>query len=288
MSSMTALMPGQKEALPNNRPKDGDIITDAKRGPHVYADVNRPRYYSDRVNQDSANLENLSGVQRDAQLDWLKAYTGLDNKDNNFSGYYGHYGIWRNPSMSNGKVGYDDRKEQYLQDWYKNKIKQNQVNAYNAFDVDNYVKQNSDIYRRNLADQFMQGKKQIQGNENARGMLFSGHRQNAEGQLGAQTDATFRQYQQDIVKDALAKKQQLAADPLAGIANSSSQDLDRYMQNQELQNGLSDYRSQLLNSGVGLIGKGIGNIAGSRTGSTSGASSSAGAAPNGDESWGLR
>jgi hypothetical protein len=95
-------------------------------------------------------------------------------------------------------------------------------------------------------------------------MLFSGHRQMAEGQVGNEADSNFQQYQTQLVQDALNKKQQLAANPLAGAANSSAADLARLAQTQSLQQQLNSQNSQFMGSGLGLIGQGIGNYYGNK------------------------
>lgn len=206
------------------------------------------------------DVNNLGGIsdqtQREAEQSFLGAFQG--------TGQNGDVGIWHIPSFRKGRISYDQIKEQYLQNWYRDKIKQNQVNAYNAFDPDKYIKSNADIYRRNLADQVVGAKKQVRGNENSRGMLFSGRRQNEEGQVGIQADQNFQQYQQQLVQDALQKKQQLAADPLQGIAGGSAADLQRALQSQQMQQQLQGQQSQFIGSGLGLIGQGIGSYYGSK------------------------
>jgi len=211
-----------------------------------------------RVSQDRSNLSNISDpTQRAAEENFLNQYTGA----NGFNRGRGYVDL---PSVRKGRVSYDTIKEQSLQNYYRDAIKKNQVDAYNAFDPDKYIKNNSDIYRRNLADQVVGARKQVQGADNSRGMLFSGHRQMAEGQIGNQADSNFQQYQQQLVQDALSKKQQLAANPLSQAANASSADLLRLEQTQALQNQLNSQNSQFVGSGLGLIGQGIGTYYGNK------------------------
>ncbi len=165
------------------------------------------------------------------------------------------------------------RREVYFQQAYADKIRENQVNNYNNFDVDKYVRGESDQYRRNMAKNVMEGQKNVRGDANSRGMLHSGRRQMAEAQVGSQANMDFNKYQQDLVKNTLAQKQQLAMDPLKGIANASSDDLRRQMEMQQMQQQLQGQQSQIQSGAIGMIGEGVGKYYGSKTGTPPGSAS---------------
>ncbi len=125
-----------------------------------------------------------------------------------------------------------------------------------------------DIYRRNLSKEVIGAKNNIRGNANARGMLFSGRRQMGEGIIGNQADAGFQKYQQDLIGEALSKKQQLATNSLNSISSGASADLARSLQAQQMQNANNAQQSQLMNSGIGLIGSGMGQYYGNQSSTT--------------------
>ncbi len=158
-----------------------------------------------------------------------------------------------------------DYKNNIYQQHYADAIRKNQVDNYNNFDVDRYVKGESDVARRNMARNVMDSQKTVRGNANANGMLFSGHRQMGEAQVGQQANLDFQKYQQDLVKNAMAQKQQLAIDPLKGQAGASAADLQRQLQIQQMQQGQNQQQAQLAGAGLGLIGSGVGSYYGSKT-----------------------
>ncbi len=157
------------------------------------------------------------------------------------------------------------QKEKMYQSNYAQQIKKNQIDNYNNFDVDRYVRGESDVARRNMARNVMDSQRTIRGDANASGMLFSGHRQAAEAGVGQQANMDFQKYQQDLVKNAMDQKQQLAMNPLKGMAGASAADLQRQMQVQQMQQGLQGQQGQLAGAGLGLIGTGIGQAYGNQS-----------------------
>ncbi len=209
--------------------------------PQQYATDNDPNY----ANQ-GANISDPTA--REAEQNWQNQWEG----------------VARLPSVRKGRVSYATARENSLQNFYKDRLKQNQIQNYNNFDVDKYVKGESDVARRNMARNVMDSQKTIKGNANSSGMLFSGRRQMGEALVGQQANLDFQKYQQDLIGNTLKQKQQLAADPLQGIANQSSADLARSLQMQQIQSGLQQQTGQLMNSGIGLIGSGLGSYYGNK------------------------
>lgn len=206
--------------------------------------------YTGQLNQDRAGLDQITDPNaRSAEENFIKEYQN---------------GIYNNPSVRKGRVAFSDVRENSLQNYYRNQLKQNATNNYNNFNVDDYVHGETGAARRNMANNVMNSQKTIRGNANSAGMLFSGRRQMGEAMVGQQANQDFQKYQQDLVQDALSKKQQLAQSVTNPIAAQNSADLGRQLQQQQMAAAANQQQSQLAGAGLGLIGQGVGGYYGNQ------------------------
>ena len=142
-----------------------------------------------------------------------------------------------------------------LKNFYVNSIRKQALDNYSKFNPDEYVKGESDVYRRNLAQQVVQQQKQVQADQNARGMLNSGRTQKRTAEVNQAANEDYAQKRNELVQSALQQKQRLGLDPLTGLQNANISTLqDKYNQaaNQQTTDHSADYAA---------IGKGIGSIA---------------------------
>lgn len=206
--------------------------------------------YNNQISDDQKNIDTITDPNaKAAEQNWINEYKG---------------GVYDNPSVRKGRISYDARREISLQNYYKNQLKKNATDNYNNFDPEAYAKGETEVARRNMASNVTNSQKTIRGNANASGMLFSGRRQMGEALVGQQADQDFQKYQQDLVSDALNKKQQLATAVTAPIAAQASADLNRQLQQQQLESAANQQQSQLAGAGLGLIGSGVGNYYGQK------------------------
>lgn len=146
--------------------------------------------------------------------------------------------------------------------FYQQSIRKQALDNYNKFNPDEYVKGESDVYRRNLAQQVVQQQKQVQAEQNARGMLNSGRTQKRSAEVTQAANEDFAQKRNELVQNALKQKQALGADPLMGMANQSIANL------QSKYDQLSGSSGTDHSQDYAAIGSGIGQIAANNSSSS--------------------
>lgn len=134
----------------------------------------------------------------------------------------------------------------------------NQLKNYQDFDLDNYVRGEADLYRNRLAQTVANQQKQVAGGANSRGMLFSGQRMKAQGDVAQGAERDYQAYGNNLIQDALQKRMQMAADPLMAKANIGIANQKQAQGLQDIRNRQSQAQGQLMQAGMGAIGEGMG------------------------------
>ena len=112
--------------------------------------------------------------------------------------------------------------------------------------------------RLGLADEVGEAQRQARAGASARGMLYSGQRMKAEGDIANEAANRLAQARSQAIQRAMGQEQAMFAQPLqsrANIAETAMNQqglLDRYKQETDAQ------RTKLLQGGMASIGEGIG------------------------------
>ena len=151
----------------------------------------------------------------------------------------------------------------------QDKLINNQMSAADKYSKSLADQVNSEVgvERAALEPQVQQAQRDARGSANSRGMLFSGRRIKAEGDIANEATGRLADARSNAIQKALNLEQSMYAQPLQSRANIAETNmnqqglLDKYKQETQAK------QAQLMAGGMGLIGQGLGQgIANKRAG----------------------
>jgi len=131
-----------------------------------------------------------------------------------------------------------------------------------------YIADQTGAARSQIGQELKNTTRDIRGSANSRGMLFSGARMGQEGAASNEASSQLASMRGNIIRSALDQANQMYTDPLLAKSNQRNAALRGQQGIQAMQQQYQGQQQAGLNSGMGLIGQGLGSYLGQQQSSS--------------------
>jgi len=148
----------------------------------------------------------------------------------------------------------------------QNALINNQLSAADKYrqNLGNAINEETAASRAGIQGELQSATRDLRGRSNASGMLFSGRRMAGEGGLANQASQRLAQARSGAIQKMLGQEQAMYAQPLRSRANIAETNMDQQGLLDKYRRETDSQRTQLMTTGMGYLGQGIGQYYGDK------------------------